>query len=63
MRRVLSPHVRIKALGGIYTLDKALELILNGADQLGVSRGENLAKEFGNRYGGGIELNDEGFQL
>jgi deoxyribose-phosphate aldolase len=63
MRKVLSPHVRIKASGGIYTLDIALELLQSGADQLGVSRGEKLAKEFRNRYGEGIELNDIGFRL
>ncbi len=63
MRKVLSPHVRIKASGGIYTLDNALDLLQNGADQLGVSMGEKLAKEFQDRYGEGVELNDVGFLL
>jgi len=56
MRKVLGPGVKIKASGGIYTLDCALELIKNGADQLGVSRGEELIREFQRRYGESMEL-------
>ena len=51
MRRVLSPHMKIKASGGIYALDYALELMKAGADQLGVSRGDQLAREFSERFG------------
>lgn len=51
MRRVLSPHMKIKASGGIYTLDYALKLMDAGADQLGVSRGDELAREFSERFG------------
>jgi deoxyribose-phosphate aldolase len=51
MRRVLSPHMKIKASGGIYTLDYALKLMEAGADQLGVSRGDELAREFRERFG------------
>jgi deoxyribose-phosphate aldolase len=51
MRRVLSPHMKIKASGGIYTLDYALKLMEAGADQLGVSRGDELAHEFIERFG------------
>ncbi|HUT66766.1 MAG TPA: deoxyribose-phosphate aldolase [Spirochaetota bacterium] len=56
MRKVLSDKVRIKASGGIYDLDYALELIKGGADQLGVSRGEELIREFGSRYGNQVEV-------
>ncbi len=56
MRQVLSPAVRIKASGGIYTLDFALELIRAGADQLGMSRGEQIIREFHELYGDGLEL-------
>ena len=51
MRRVLSPHMKIKASGGIYTLDYALKLMEAGADMLGVSRGDELAREFIKRFG------------
>jgi deoxyribose-phosphate aldolase len=57
MRRVLSPEIRIKASGGIYTLDFALELIRVGADQLGMSQGERIIREFRETYGEGLELN------
>jgi deoxyribose-phosphate aldolase len=56
MRNVLSPAVKIKASGGIYTLDFALELIREGADQLGMSRGEQIIREFHEIYGDGLEL-------
>ena len=56
MRKVLSPAVKIKASGGIYTLDFALELIRQGADQLGMSRGEKIIREFHEIYGDGLEL-------
>lgn len=56
MRKVLGPNVKIKASGGIYTLDYALELIKNGADQLGVSKGEELIREFQRKYGESMEI-------
>jgi deoxyribose-phosphate aldolase len=56
MRKVLSPKVRIKASGGIYELDDALGFIRNGADQLGVSRGEKLILEFERRFGPSTRL-------
>jgi deoxyribose-phosphate aldolase len=56
MRSVLKPGTRIKASGGIYTLDYALELIRAGADQLGMSRGEEMVREFQSRYGERVEL-------
>jgi deoxyribose-phosphate aldolase len=56
MRSVLKPQTRIKASGGIYTLDYALELIRAGADQLGMSRGQEIALEFQQRFGERVEL-------
>ena len=56
MRNVLSPVVKIKASGGIYTLDFALELIREGAHQLGMSHGEKIVREFHEIYGDGLEL-------
>ncbi|MFW6180833.1 MAG: deoxyribose-phosphate aldolase [Spirochaetota bacterium] len=56
MRRVLGPSTRIKASGGIYTLDDALDLIRAGADHLGMSRGEEVVREFARRYGEKVEL-------
>jgi deoxyribose-phosphate aldolase len=56
MRRTLSPAVRIKASGGIYTLDYALSLLRAGADQLGVSRGDELSAEFASRFGEQVDL-------
>ena len=56
MRRVLSLHMKIKASGGIYTLDYALKLMRAGADQLGVSRGDQLTQEFSERFGESVNL-------
>lgn len=56
MRSVLGQRVRIKASGGIHTLDHAFELIWAGADQLGMSRGEEIIQEFRSRFGDRVEL-------
>ena len=56
MRRVLGSKVKIKASGGIYTLDLAIELIRAGADQLGVSRGEKIIRKFTENYPHGLKL-------
>ena len=56
MRRVLGPHMQIKASGGIYTLDYAIQLMKAGADQLGMSQGEKIIREFKETYGDGVEL-------
>jgi deoxyribose-phosphate aldolase len=55
-RRILGPHMRIKASGGVYMLDDAFEMIKAGADQLGVSRGIELIAEFKEKYKEGIEI-------
>lgn len=56
MRSVLGQRVRIKASGGICTLDHAFELIWAGADQLGMSMGEEIIQEFRSRFGDRVEL-------
>jgi deoxyribose-phosphate aldolase len=56
MRRVLSPRMRIKASGGIYSLDFALKLLRAGADQMGMSQGAKIVGEFQKIYGEGVDL-------
>lgn len=56
IRGVVSDQIRIKASGGIYTLDDALEYLRMGADQLGVSRGVELIQAFDERFPEGVEL-------
>jgi len=56
MRNVLQSSTKIKASGGIYTLDYAVELIKAGADQLGVSKGEQIIQAFKVKYGDSIEI-------
>ena len=56
IRKALSPAVKIKASGGITTLDLALELIREGADQLGMSRGEQIIRGFQKIHADGLEL-------
>ena len=56
IRNVVSDRMKVKASGGIYTLDDALDFLHAGADQLGVSRGTELIKEFMLRFPDGVEL-------
>jgi deoxyribose-phosphate aldolase len=56
MRQVLSPKTKIKASGGIYDLDAALEILEAGAYQLGVSKGEQLIEDFQARFGKSVEI-------
>ena len=56
IRNVVSDRIMVKASGGIYTLDDALDFLRAGADQLGVSRGAELIKEFDVRFPGGVEI-------
>ena len=51
LRQVLAPKMKIKASGGIYDLDTALAMFRAGADQLGVSKGEQLIGDFQARFG------------
>jgi deoxyribose-phosphate aldolase len=56
MRKVLGAGVKIKASGGVYTLDEALELLTSGADHLGMSEGAQVIHEFEEKYGDGVQL-------
>jgi deoxyribose-phosphate aldolase len=55
IRSAISPEMKVKASGGIYSLDDALKFIRMGADQLGVSKGTELIEEFQQRYPDGVE--------
>lgn len=57
MRRILPPTVKIKASGGIRTLDQAIALMKAGADRLGCSRGVEIVSEFATNQGN--KTNDE----
>lgn len=46
LRRVLLPQTRIKAAGGIGTLEKALAMIAAGADRIGTSSGAKIMSEW-----------------
>ncbi len=56
IRNVVSDRIKVKASGGIYTLDDALDFLRAGTDQLGVSRGAELIKEFEQRFPDGVEV-------
>lgn len=56
IRNVVSDRIKIKASGGIHTLDDALDFLRAGTDQLGVSRGAELIKEFEQRFPDGVEV-------
>jgi len=56
IRKAVSEQMRVKASGGIYTLDDALEFLSAGADQLGVSKGAGLIKEFDERFPDGVDV-------
>jgi len=56
IRNVVSKEMKIKASGGIYSLDEAIKFLESGADQLGVSKGAALINEFERRYPGGVEI-------
>jgi deoxyribose-phosphate aldolase len=56
IRNVVSDRIKVKASGGIYSLDDALDFLRVGTDQLGVSRGAELIKEFEQRFPDGVEI-------
>lgn len=56
IRQTLKGKTKIKASGGIYTLADALAMLKAGADQLGVSKGEELIRKFGEKYPQGLEI-------
>ncbi len=56
IREVVSDQMRVKASGGIYSLDDAIDFLRAGTDQIGVSRGAELIKEFEQRFPEGITI-------
>jgi deoxyribose-phosphate aldolase len=56
IRNAVSDRMKVKASGGIYTLDVALDFLRAGADQLGVSKAVKLIKEFEQRFPDGVDL-------
>ena len=52
MHDAVAPHVKVKASGGIRTLDDALAMLDAGASRLGTSAGVSLLKAFDERFGG-----------
>jgi len=56
IRSAISEKMKVKASGGIYTLDDALDFLRVGADQLGVSRGAELIEEFKKRFPDGVDI-------
>ncbi|NQS92476.1 MAG: deoxyribose-phosphate aldolase [Chloroflexi bacterium] len=56
IRKAVSEKMKVKASGGIYSLDDAVDFLRAGADQLGVSKGAELIKEFKKRFSDGVEI-------
>jgi deoxyribose-phosphate aldolase len=46
MRRVVGPHLGVKASGGVRSLDEALQMIAAGATRIGTSSGVRIVQEF-----------------
>ncbi|MBE6083665.1 MAG: deoxyribose-phosphate aldolase [Tissierellaceae bacterium] len=46
MKESVSKEMKIKAAGGIHTLEECLKLIDAGADRIGISRTQEIIKEF-----------------
>ncbi len=61
MRKILAKKTKIKASGGIDSLDFALKLLKAGADQLGVSKADAIIEEFQTRFRDGVNLIEIGF--
>jgi deoxyribose-phosphate aldolase len=51
-----TPHVKIKASGGIRTYEDALSMIFAGADRLGASAGVKIAQEQAQQNGGQVPV-------
>ena len=56
IRGVISEQMRVKASGGIYSLDDAINFLRAGTNQIGVSKGAELIKEFETRYPEGVMI-------
>lgn len=46
MRKTVSPHIRVKAAGGIRNLDAAIEIFEAGADRIGATRTAEIIEEW-----------------
>jgi len=50
MRKTVSPHIRVKAAGGIRSLDAAIDILEAGADRVGATRTEGIIEEWKARH-------------
>jgi deoxyribose-phosphate aldolase len=57
MRRVVGPHMGVKASGGVRTMNDALQMIAAGATRIGTSGGVRIVQEFA---GGSVGIADGG---
>ncbi len=60
MRELSPPHVRLKAAGGIRTLDAALNAAKLGCDRIGASRTAEILDELNDRLAGKATAKDDG---
>lgn len=51
MRATVSPHVKVKAAGGIRTLDGLLEVMSIGVERIGATRTESMLEDYIQRVG------------
>ena len=56
IRSAVGSEIRVKASGGIYTLDDAVNFLKAGADQLGVSKGAEIIQAFAQHYPDGLKI-------
>jgi len=56
IKHTLKKATKIKASGGIYTLEDVVGVLKAGADHLGVSKGEELIGAFAQAYPQGLEI-------
>ncbi|ADH64800.1 deoxyribose-phosphate aldolase [Allomeiothermus silvanus DSM 9946] len=60
MREAVSPHVQIKAAGGVRTLDALLEVMRVGTTRVGATATAAILEEFKARKAGGVRATGEG---
>ncbi len=56
MRRMSPPHVKLKAAGGVRTLEAVVEVIAVGCDRIGLSKTKDLLDELRQRLDRGEQL-------
>jgi deoxyribose-phosphate aldolase len=56
MRRVTSPHVQIKAAGGVRTLDDLLAVMNLGVTRIGATQTKAMLDDFRARRAGGTPV-------